>query len=153
MISSPGLNYTMCIYTYVDETYNIVYTYMCKHIHKHTHINICTCMCTCVHIYAYVCTHVHTYTYIYIYVHTHINIYVYTCMYMCMCISKGCLKFQEMSKSLSHIYFYYFCHIISGVGLWSVKCVSKCVPFCLSKLMWVCYEHGVCASLGCPFTA
>ena len=44
-----------------------------------------------------------------------------------MCISKGCLKFQEMSKSLqtAHIYFYYFSPIISGVGIWSVKCVSK----------------------------
>ena len=46
---------------------------------------------------------------------------------MRMCISKGYLKFQEMSKPLqtTHIYFYYFSHIISGVGMWSVKCVSK----------------------------
>ena len=46
---------------------------------------------------------------------------------MRMCISKGYLKFQEMSKPLqtTHIYFYYFNHIISGVGMWSVKCVSK----------------------------
>ena len=46
---------------------------------------------------------------------------------MCMCISKGCLKIQEMSKSLqtTHIYFYCFNHIIGGVGMWSAKFVSK----------------------------
>ena len=47
--------------------------------------------------------------------------------HICMCASKGCLKFQEISKSLqtTHIYFYCFNHIIGGVGMWSAKCVSK----------------------------
>ena len=46
---------------------------------------------------------------------------------MRLSISKGCLKLQEMPKSLqtTHICFYYFNHIISGVGMLSVKCVSK----------------------------
>ena len=46
---------------------------------------------------------------------------------MRMCISKGCLKFKEMAKSLqtTRICFCYFNHIISGVGMLSVKCVSK----------------------------
>ena len=36
-------------------------------------------------------------------------------------------EIQEMSKSLqtTHIYFYYFNHLKSGVGMWNAKCVSK----------------------------
>ena len=46
---------------------------------------------------------------------------------MRMCISKGCLKFKDMAKSLqtTRICFCYFSPLISGVGIWSVKCVSK----------------------------
>ena len=65
---------------------------------------------------------------------------------MLMCISNGYLKFQEMSKPLltTHIYFYYFSHIISGVEMSSVKRVSKYLDrftqssFEISKLVTGC---------------